>query len=100
MKIKYSPQYKGQKKNYSQPSKDVLKIDEVEYDFSDTNIVEFNVEEAPGVISAKRINGVLHLELTQGYSASEKDIWENKEYCSSGYKGSDFEEYGESEVLS
>lgn len=104
MKIKYSPQYMGRKINYIQSAKDVLEIIDEEngntgFDFSDKTIVEFNVSELSFCNSAKRIDGVLHLELLQGYSANEKDIWEDEYYCESGFRGMEFEEFGTKEQL-
>lgn len=62
---------------YTQPRPDVLRINDVyEVDFSDTEIVEYDIPEqvTEWISKAVRIDGILHLTLLNRLSGADKGV--------------------------
>jgi ligand-binding sensor domain-containing protein len=93
MRIKYIPHGDLKGLVVKHVSVDVVDIDGKLYDFSNKNIVEYNVSDVQEIKAAYRVDGILHLEIRQGYSKDEKHIWEDSNYYSGGgFRGSQFED--------
>jgi hypothetical protein len=108
MKIKWSPQYSSKQIEYKQPEKDILYIKakdiEIEVDFSDDTIFVYDIPEQVKryVLDALRDEETneLKVRLLRPYSKGEKQIWENKNYYETGgFRGTQYEDYGEEEIL-
>lgn len=91
MYIKWSPQYNNKKIIYEQIATDILKINDKEYDFSNKDILIFNVDNIPEVLEAKRENGILKLILKMNYT--NKTVWENPNWYNENYRGIYYENY-------
>lgn len=101
IRVKWSPQHQGEHRDYRFEA-GVLHVGDIEWDLSDEIIVEYDIPEelAEHALAAKRIDGVLHLELRQGYGPGEKHLWERRGYYGpgTGYRGSQYEEYEDGEL--
>lgn len=82
---------------YTQPEPDVLGIDDIEVDFTDPTIVEYDI---PAEIkrwilrSWVEVDG-LHITLVAFYTAADAAIWETQPY-----RGTGPEDWGTREALS
>lgn len=101
IRVKWSPQYTAQARLYHHVA-GILSVENIEWDLSDTTIVDYDIPGALAehVLSAERIDGVLHLELRQGYDASEKHTWERRGYYGpdTGFRGRQYEYYEDGEL--
>lgn len=82
--------------DYRQPEPDKLQINDYILDFTDTNIVQYNVPEdfVDYIMKAIRDpSGTLHLTLLSYYSEEEKQYWEPEASIPTEV------DYGESEVI-
>ena len=63
---------------FSQPEKDVLRVNDDEFDFSDTGIVSYDIPEtlAQYCVRAERVDETLHLHLAAFYGFAQKRLWE------------------------
>ena len=79
MFITWTPNKNKCRSEYSQPSKDVLRVNDDEFDFTDPTIVEFDIPiEYHGYIKrAWREDGDLHLVLLAHYRKSGDGLMED-----------------------
>lgn len=95
MKIKHTPQYNGKTTEIEKLTEHSLKINGETYEFSnqDGDYPDISTETNGAIQQAECKDGVLWIQIFTGYSADEKEIWENPNfYETGGYRGSQWED--------